>query len=199
VELMMASETEQHEEETEFWRGWHDRCRSHHHPREMRQMWRNYFREAFGKDPEEHWFFGSRRFKGWHASAKPGAFNPFVGLMLAKGGGLLPLLVLHLLEKEPGYGNEIMRSIHERTRKRWTSNPGVIYPLLSFMEERGLIEGEWEDETRRTRRIYRITARGLQELVLLKDVMKPQLEEALEILQALSEELYAKETSRQET
>lgn len=187
----MCSEQKQ---KTSFWHGWHERCRSRHcPPHEMREMWRSYLREFFGKEPEDHWFFGGRRFKGWHAASDPDTFNPFVGLMLAKGGGLLPLLVLHLLEKRPHYGNEIMKEIQERTQGRWVSNPGVIYPMLSFMEGHGLVEGEWEDETRRTRRFYRLTARGGEESARLKEVMKPRLMEASEILQSLLDELYAAE------
>lgn len=187
----MAPEQKQ---ETEFWHGWHEQCRSQRcPPHEMREMWRSYLREFFGKEPKDHWFFGGRRFKGWQATSEPGTFNPFVGLMLAKGGGLLPLLVLHLLERQPSYGNEIMKEIQERTQGRWIGNPGVIYPMLSFMEKRGLVKGEWEDETRRTRRIYCVTSRGSEELARLKEVMKPQLMESLEILQTLLNGLYAAE------
>jgi DNA-binding PadR family transcriptional regulator len=118
--------------------------------------------------------------------------------MLAKGGGLLPLLVLHLLEEQPRYGNDIMNALQERTNGRWVSNPGVIYPLLNFMEEHGLVEGEWEDEDRRTRRFYRITQGGIEELRQLKDVMRPRLTEASEILQSLLDELYAEPDSPSE-
>jgi PadR family transcriptional regulator PadR len=187
----MSSHRKGSKEETPFWRGWHERHRAKYHtPRERQEMWRNHFRDYFGMEPEDHWFFRGRRFKGW-ASSEPGTYNPFVGLMLAKGGGLLPLLVLHLLEKQPRYGNEIMNVLQEHTNGRWVSNPGVIYPMLNFMERHGLVEGEWEDEDRRTRRFYHITQRGNEELARLKDVMKPRLEEASEILQSLLDELFA--------
>jgi PadR family transcriptional regulator PadR len=187
----MGSHQKKTEEETGFWRRWHKRHRARRHtPHEMREMWRSHFRDYFGMAPEDHWFFGGRRFKGW-ASSKPETFNPLVGQMLAKGGGLLPLLVLHIVQGQPRYGNEIMKTLQEQTNGRWISNPGVIYPMLSFMEDRGLIEGEWEDEDRRTRRFYHITQRGNEELARLKDVMKPRLEEASEILQSLLDELYA--------
>jgi DNA-binding PadR family transcriptional regulator len=153
-------------------------------------MWRSHFHEFFGMEPEDHWLFSGRRFKRW-ASSDPGTFNPFVGLMLAKSGGLLPLLVLHLLEEQPRYGNEIMKALQELTKGRWVSNPGVIYPMLNFMEKQSLVEGKWEDEDRRTRRFYRITQQGIEESARLKDVMKPRLREASEILQSLLDEMYA--------
>jgi len=187
----MCSHRKKTMDETPFWHDWHQRRRGRRHPpHKLREMWRNHFREFFGTEPEEHWFFRGRRFKGW-ASSDPGTFNPFVGLMLAKGGGLLPLLVLHLLEEQPRYGNEIMKALQERTNGRWVSNPGVIYPMLNIMEEHDLVEGEWEDEDRRTRRFYRITQQGIEELARLKDVMRPRLKEASEILQSLLDELYA--------
>ncbi len=185
---------EEQEQNTDFWRHWREQCRSQHcSPQEMREMWHGYLHKFFGQEPEEHWFLGGRRFKKWHATAKPGKFNPFVSLMLVKGGGLLPLVMLHLLEKQPRYGKEIMNEIQDRTRGRWASNPGVIYPMLNLMEEHGLLEGAWEDETRRTRRFYHVTTRGSNELARLKEMMKPRLVEALEILQSLLDELYATE------
>lgn len=191
----MCSRRKESQEETPFWHGWHQRCRGHRHPpHKLREMWRTHFRESFGMEPEDHWFFRGRRFKKW-VSSVPGKFNPFVGLMLAKGGGLLPLLVLHLLEEQPRYGNEIMKALQDHTNGRWVSNPGVIYPLLNVMEEQRLVEGEWEDPDRRTRRFYRITQQGIEELGQLKDVMKPRLEEASEIMQSLLDELYAEHES----
>lgn len=194
----MCSQRKESKDETPFWRGWHQRRHGQRHPpHKLREMWRTHFREFFGMEPEDHWFFSGRRFKKWVSSA-PGTFNPFVGLMLARGGGLLPLLVLHLLEEQPRYGNDIMNALQERTNGRWVSNPGVIYPLLNSMEEHGLVEGEWEDEDRRTRRFYRITQQGIEELRQLKDVMRPRLTEASAILQSLLDELYVEHDSPSE-
>ena len=126
---------------------------------------------------------------GWYAG--PGRVNPLVGLMLSKGGGIFPLLVLHLLSKGPSYGNDIMREIQARSQGTWASNPGAMYPLLRVLERHGLLTGEWEDATKRTRRMYRLTDEGKQEYGYLKELMQPGLHEALEVMQALYEELYA--------
>ena len=104
---------------------------------------------------------------------------------MSKGGGLLSLLVLHLLSEKPRYGNDIMREIEERTQGGWESNPGAIYPLLNIMEQKGLVHGEWEDAEKRTRRIYRLTPQGDQELERLKEVMRPKLEEAINVLRKI--------------
>lgn len=161
--------------------------------REMARAWREHLREHLGEAPEGHWFFGGRRMG-------PGAWcpaggNPMVSLFLAKGGGLLPLYVLHLLEQQARYGNDIMRCIRERTRGLWTANPGAIYPLLAGLEGHGLVSGQWEDPVKRTRRIYSLTDLGHDELACLREIMRPQLKEAADVFGRLVADLLAEETT----
>lgn len=151
------------------------------------RAWREAFAEFLGEAPEEHWMFGGRRFRPWLMGEA--GFNPFVAMALSKGGGLLPLYVLHLIAQEPRYGNALMTAIEERTGGAWGTNPGAIYPLLNDMEEHGLIEGDWEDPDRRTVRRYTITARGREELDRLKAVMRPRLQEALDVLSDVLDDL----------
>ena len=156
-----------------------------------RRAWRKHFSDFMGVPPEKHWLFSGRRFKPWRSgkSGHPGLFNPFVAVMMSKGGGLLSLYVLHLLAEKPRYGNDIMSEIKDRTHRRWGSNPGAIYPLLTAMEDRGLINGKWEDPEKRTRRIYKLTEAGNEELDRLKEVIRPKLEEAISVLRELSDDL----------
>lgn len=153
--------------------------------------WHRFFADFLGIAPEEHWLFSGRRFRPWFSDrcCPPGQFNPFVAVVLSKGGGLLSLYVLHLLAERPRYGNDIMREIEGRTKGRWGSNPGAVYPLLAAMEERGLVEGTWEDPQKRTRRTYSLTSTGRQELERLKEVMRPKLEEAIDVLRDLHDDL----------
>jgi DNA-binding PadR family transcriptional regulator len=144
-----------------------------------------------GASPEEHWFFGGRRFSPWHQGMD--TFNPFVATLLSKGGGLLPLYVLQLLSQKPRYGNEIMEMIAGRTGGQWVANPGAIYPLMTELEEVGLVEGVWEDPRKRTVRIYSLTERGVQELTRLKAIVRPKLAEAIEVLQGLMHDLNGEE------
>lgn len=154
-------------------------------------VWRERVRESLGQEPRGHWFFGGRRFWAWWANHGPGQTNPLVGLMLSRGGGLLPLYVLHLVSQEPRYGNDIMRELEQRSKGTWVSNPGAIYPLLRLLEHRGLLRGEWEDPTKRTRRVYHLTDIGQQEYVRLKELMRPGLHQALEVLKSLYDALYS--------
>jgi len=173
-----------------FWEAWQAMGgESDMSPHDMARAWREHMREFFGRPPEEHWFFGGRRFKTgpWG----PQGFNPMVAMCLSKGGGLLPLLVLHLLARQARYGNEIMTELETRTEGRWLANPGAVYPLLDLLEQQGLIVGEWEDPQKRTRRFYRLTDTGQAELEQLKEVMRPKLEEVIVILGKLLADLYA--------
>ena len=153
------------------------------------RAWHRHFASFLGVAPEKHWLFKGRRFKPWISKGGPGLFNPFVAIVLSRGGGLLSLYVLHLLAEQPRYGNDIMREIEERTQGAWGPNPGAVYPLLNSLEERELIEGKWEDPEKRTRRIYRLLPDGENELERLKEVMRPKLEQAIEIMRDLSEDL----------
>jgi len=157
--------------------------------------WGEHVRRCLGHEPREHWFFGGRRFTGWWAGHEPTSANPLVALVLSRGGGVLPLYVLHLLAHSPRHGNDIMRELGQRSHGTWANNPGAIYPLLRFMERRGLVEGEWQDSTKRTRRVYHLTEDGREEYVRLKELMQPGLHEALSVMQGLYDALYANDAA----
>jgi DNA-binding PadR family transcriptional regulator len=145
--------------------------------------WREFFQRFTGAAPENHWAFGGRRFHPWHQGDVQ--FNPFVANLFSQGGGLLPLVVLQLLAEKPRYGNELMALISEKTSGQWAANPGAIYPLMTELENRGLVEGEWDDPRKRTVRMYRLTERGKSETERVKAIVRPKLEEAVEVLQTI--------------
>jgi DNA-binding PadR family transcriptional regulator len=153
----------------------------------LRVAFHRMFSEFMGVEPEDHWAFGGRRFTPWHQGVD--SFNPFVASLLSKGGGLLPLLVMHFLSDRPRYGNELMDMIAEWTRGQWVANPGAIYPLMDELEENGLIKGEWEDPDKRTVRIYQLTEEGRQELPRLKSIVQPKLKEAVRVLKLIADGL----------
>ena len=155
---------------------------------EWRARWREHWEKSFGKDWRDHWVFGGRRFRTWTGGDEEA--NPFVAAILSRGGGLLAVYVLHLLAEQPRHGNDIMRQIERRTMGSWTSNPGAIYPLLSFMEEKGLVRSRWEDPDKRTRRIYHLTPEGRDELLHLRRILRPKVMEAIETLHVLYDDLY---------
>lgn len=58
------------------------------------------------------------------------------------------------------WGYELNLAIRDRFRVYLSA--GTLYPLLHTLEDGGYIQGAWEAETGRGRRIYRITSRGLE-------------------------------------
>ena len=70
----------------------------------------------------------------------------------------LDLFVLDLLDGSPKHGYEIMRELKNRTGTR--IGAGTLYPLLYALEERRLVDGEWNSPNRRSRKIYKLTEPG---------------------------------------
>lgn len=70
----------------------------------------------------------------------------------------LDLFVLDLLNGGSKHGYEIMRELKTRTGTH--IGAGTLYPLLYELEERKLVAGEWSSQTRRNRKMYKITDQG---------------------------------------
>ena len=103
---------------------------------------------------------------------------------------VFPLLVLHLLGREPGYGNRLIESIEEITQGTISVNPNTMYPLLRQLEGRGLVEGRWELPDRRTRRYYSITPAGRREYRRLKLEVEPFLDSVIRSVSLIKREVY---------
>ena len=71
----------------------------------------------------------------------------------------LDLIILRLLRVQPRWGYEVNTAIRDRFRVYLSA--GTLYPLLHSLEEDGYIQGEWESEKGRGRRIYKITESGI--------------------------------------
>lgn len=103
---------------------------------------------------------------------------------------LFPLLVLHLIAREPAYGNRLIEEIEEITEGVISVNPNTIYPLLRELEERGMIVGSWEHPDRRTRRYYSITAAGRKEHRRLVAELEPFLDSVIRSVTLIKREIY---------
>jgi DNA-binding PadR family transcriptional regulator len=117
------------------------------------------------------------------AAGAPGGAEPAAGARTAdplvgdlRRGGLLPLLVLHFVAREPSYGNQLMERIAGLTAGAVAVNPNTMYPLLRTLEARGLLAGQWERPERRGRRFYEITLAGDQERHRLAAQLAPHLD-----------------------
>jgi len=103
---------------------------------------------------------------------------------------VFPLLVLHLIQREPAYGNRLIEEIEEITGGVMSVNPNTMYPLLRELEAAGKIEGQWEHPDKRTRRFYSITDSGREEYQRLRDELEPFLETMAETILLIKREIY---------
>jgi DNA-binding PadR family transcriptional regulator len=117
-----------------------------------------------------------------------GAMDVFGGEVRRRD--LFPLLALHLIAREPAYGNRLIEEIEAITEGIISVNPNTIYPLLRDLEDRGLIEGQWEHPDRRTRRFYSITAAGRREYRRLVAELEPFLDSAIRSVTLIKREIY---------
>jgi DNA-binding PadR family transcriptional regulator len=78
--------------------------------------------------------------------------------------GYIRIAVLILVNKKPHHGYEIMKELDEKTSGFWKPTAGGIYPILKDLENSRYIEGEWERQKKRKRKIYKITETGRQVL-----------------------------------
>jgi PadR family transcriptional regulator, regulatory protein PadR len=109
---------------------------------------------------------------------------------------VVPLLVLHLLAREPAYGNRLIEEIEAITESAISVNPNTIYPLLRALEVRGLVEGRWEHPDRRTRRYYSITAAGRKEYARLRSELEQFLDSVIRSVMLIKEEVYGRGDGR---
>jgi DNA-binding PadR family transcriptional regulator len=103
---------------------------------------------------------------------------------------VFPLLTLHLIAREPAYGNRLIEEIEAITEGIISVNPNTMYPLLRDLEARGLIEGSWEHPDRRTRRFYAITPAGRREYRRLVTELEPFLDSVIRSVTLVKREIY---------
>jgi DNA-binding PadR family transcriptional regulator len=103
---------------------------------------------------------------------------------------IFPLLILHLVREEPGYGNGIMAQIREISAGAMSVSPNTVYPLLRRLEEKGYVKGEWERPETRSRRFYEITPRGEEKYHEIKARFEVHLLRVREAIEAMHKELY---------
>ncbi|MBA4535211.1 PadR family transcriptional regulator [Brevibacillus halotolerans] len=64
------------------------------------------------------------------------------------------------------YGSEIRQEL--KRLYGWHSSEGYLYDVLHEMEERLLIEGQWEDMERRRKKYFHITEQGIKSLTIIE-------------------------------
>lgn len=100
-----------------------------------------------------------RHFRG-REGFEPGT-GPFGGGRRGGAGrffeaGALRFVILSLIAEAPRHGYEIIKLIEERLNGAYAPSPGVVYPMLTMMEEMGQATVRVEG----TRKLYAITEEG---------------------------------------
>jgi PadR family transcriptional regulator PadR len=116
--------------------------------------------------------------------------DPFTGELRRRA--VLPLLVLHLINEGPSYGNQLMEKIGGMTAGVLSVNPNTMYPLLRRLESRGLIEGQWEHPERRSRRYYSLTDEGREEYARLVEEVRPFLDSVKSSIDEIVQKVYGR-------
>ena len=111
-------------------------------------------REGCGREERHHFRFGR------HGGPWGRGFGPGRERFLDPGD--LSLLILQLLSEKPSYGYELIKSIEERLSGGYAPSPGVVYPTLTLLEERGFAQVVEPSEG--GRKTYAITDAGRKEL-----------------------------------
>lgn len=86
-----------------------------------------------------------------------------------RGGGMrrmfdqgdLRLVALQLISENPRHGYDIIKEVESRFGGAYAPSPGVIYPLLTMLEELGLVA---MSTTEGAKKLYTITPEGSAEL-----------------------------------
>jgi DNA-binding PadR family transcriptional regulator len=77
--------------------------------------------------------------------------------------------LLMLLAEEPRNGYQLMQEIEERSAGNWRPSPGSVYPILSQLEDEGLIRAVDRDGTR----LFEITDAGRAQVADREDPTPP--------------------------
>jgi DNA-binding PadR family transcriptional regulator len=121
-----------------------------------------YFRSPSGCHPqrEERHFRGQGPFAGHFGEGERPFWRGRGGPGRLFASGDLRFLLLALIAEKPRHGYELIKAIEEKLGGAYSPSPGVIYPMLTLLEETGLASVTNEG----TRKLYSITEEGKQTL-----------------------------------
>lgn len=88
--------------------------------------------------------------------------------------------ILLALKSKSSYGYELIQEISRFGFIEGPAPPGMVYRHLRELEENGLVSSEWKTEgTGPAKRVYQITAEGLEVLAFWIEYMQNQAEKLL--------------------
>lgn len=102
-----------------------------------------------------------RRGDAWESAGHWGRRRGHGGIGRMFGQGDLKYVVLALIAEQPRHGYDIIKEVESRVGGAYAPSPGVIYPLLTMLEEMGLAQ---QTESSGPKKLYAITPEGEAEL-----------------------------------
>lgn len=97
--------------------------------------------------------------------------------------GDLRLVVLSLIAEQPRHGYELIKEIDARSGGAYAPSPGVIYPLLTMLEEMGFARLEASDGAKK---LYAITPEGQADLAANQSTAERLLERLASVRASVS-------------
>ena len=83
-------------------------------------------------------------------------YHQEVQTKLAKG--LLDMIILQYLEQESMHGYQLITKIRKGFGVYF--GPSTVYPLLGLLEKKGYVKSDWNMDTERPRKVYKLTDDG---------------------------------------
>jgi PadR family transcriptional regulator, regulatory protein PadR len=101
--------------------------------------------------------------------------------------GLLDFILLQFLSANPMHGYQVIIKIRKSFGVYF--GPSTIYPLLNSLEKKGYVKSEWNMNTERPRKVYRLTTEGQNVLrfteasfnVICKKITSPEAAERVTV------------------
>ncbi|MFX1374273.1 MAG: PadR family transcriptional regulator [Promethearchaeota archaeon] len=106
--------------------------------------------------------------------------------------GFISMLILLALEKEPANGYKLMKMISEDTFGEWRPTNSTMYPYLSNLTDRGLIQFKTKTHGLRESKEYSLTMKGRK---ILKKLVEKQQEMSISLFSFISSVLDEKDLS----
>jgi DNA-binding PadR family transcriptional regulator len=68
------------------------------------------------------------------------------------------MIVLQFLDEQPMHGYQIISKIRKSFGVYF--GPSTVYPLLGSLEKKGYVSSDWNIESERPRKVYKLTSEG---------------------------------------
>lgn len=87
----------------------------------------------------------------------------------------------------------MFRNLGKRNCAQWGEHkphPNNLYPLLRSLEEKGYINGNWDNPDTRGKRIYSITTLGIEIIPVVREKARQRLDELEKKIKVLRQVLF---------